>query len=175
LAASSWLTGTVTEVLVESSIVLLHSGCSRCVPVTHCAIDHVKACLPLVQPQLEAGTAASGEVLCPPLNVEDAVGRGATDRSEYTKPAVYQIQVVPIREDRVVVSSPRQALVGEGGISRRELRVAVGRQINTGKGLVVQRVREWQRDGRHRIVPMIADVRRPRHNGAPDLTDRVMV
>ena len=99
LSASSRLTGAVAEVLVKGGVVLLHSGCGRCVAVSHCAVDHVKACLPLVQPQLEAGTAASREVLCTPLNVEDAVGSSATYRCEYAEPTVDQIQVVPIRED----------------------------------------------------------------------------
>ena len=45
-------------------------------------------------------------------------------------PAVDQIQVVPVRVDRVVVGGPRQALVGEGRIGGRELGIAVGRQID---------------------------------------------
>jgi hypothetical protein len=73
------------------------------------------------------------------------------------------------------VGGPWQALFGERRISRRELRVTVGRQIDRGEGLVVQRVREWQRDGGHRIIPVIADVGRAWHDGAADLTYRVMV
>jgi hypothetical protein len=73
------------------------------------------------------------------------------------------------------VGGPRQALVSEGRIGGCELRIAVGRQINAGEGLIVQTVREGQRDGGHRIIPVIADVRRARHDGAPYLTDRVMV
>ena len=99
-------------------------------PLSHCAVDHVKASLPLIQPQLEAGIAASREVLCTPLDVEDAVGSSATYRGEYAEPTVHQIQVVPVREDRVVVGGPWQALVGEGRIGGRELRIAVGRQID---------------------------------------------
>ena len=53
-------------------------------------------------------------------------------------PAIDQIQVVPIREDGVVVGGPWQALVGEGRIGGCELRIAVGRQIDRGEGLVVQ-------------------------------------
>ena len=41
---------------------------------------------------------------------------------------------------------PRQALVGKGRVRCRELRVAVGRQIDAGEGLVVQGVGERQRD-----------------------------
>ena len=130
MPASSRLTRAVAEVLVKGGVVLLHSGCGRCVAVSHCAVDHVKACLPLIQPQLEAGTAASREVLCPPLNVEDAVGSSATYRCEYAEPTIDQIQVVPIREDGVVVGGPWQALVGEGRIGGCELRIAVGRQID---------------------------------------------
>jgi hypothetical protein len=64
------------------------------------------------------------------------------------------------------VGDPWQALVGEGGIGGRELRIAVGRQIDVGEGLVVQRVREWQRHGGYRIIPVIADVGRAWHDAA---------
>ena len=91
LPASSRAPGTVTEILGEARIVLLHS-CSRAgVAVVHSAIDHIEAILSLVQPQLEAGTAASREVLCTPLNVEDAVGSSATYRCEDTEPTINQI------------------------------------------------------------------------------------
>ena len=151
LPASSRHTSTVAEILVKGGVVLLHSGCGRRVGVSHGPVDHVKACLPLIQPQLEAGVAAPREVLRPPLNVEDAVRSGATDRGEDTEPAVDQIQVVPVREDRVVVGGPWQALVGEGRIGGCELGIAVGRQIDRGEGLIVQRVREGQGSGRTNV------------------------
>ena len=78
MPASSGLAGTVAEVLDEVRVVLLHSSCGAGVAISQCAVDHVKACLALVQPQLEVGTAASREVLCTPLDVEDAVRRRAT-------------------------------------------------------------------------------------------------
>jgi hypothetical protein len=60
-------------------------------------------------------------------NVEDAVGSISTYRREYAKPALAQIQVVPIRIDRVVVGEPRQTSVAEVAIvCGRELGVAVG-------------------------------------------------
>jgi hypothetical protein len=168
------LSGTVAEILNKDVVILLHSGCGRCVAVTHCAVDHVKACLSLVQPQLNVGTATSREVLRPPLNVEDAVWCSTTYRREYAEPGVDQIQIVPIRENRVVVGEPRQADVGEGRVSGHELRVAVGRQVDVRECLVVQRVREWQCDGGHRIIPVIADVGRARHDTPANLTDRVL-
>ena len=61
LTTGSRATGAVAEVLSSERVVSLHSGCGRCVAVTHCAVDHVKAWLSLVQPQLEAGTAAPGK------------------------------------------------------------------------------------------------------------------
>ena len=173
MTTSSSASGAVTEILNKECVVSLHSGCRRCVAVTHRAVDHVKACLPLIQPQLEVGTTTPREVLRAPLNVEDAVGRSATDRGEDAEPAIDQIQVVPIRVDRVVVSEPRQALVGEVRISSCELRVAVGRQIDAGKALVVQSVREWQSHRGHRIIPVIADVCRARNDAAADLTEHV--
>ena len=175
MPTSSSATRAVAEVLNESGVVSLHPCSSRSVTITHCAVDHVEATLPLVQSQLKVGTAAAREVLRPPFNVEDAVGCSATYRCEDTKPAIDQIQVVPIRVDRVVVGGPRQADVREGGIGSRKLRIPVGRQINVCECLVVQRVRERQRDGGYRIIPVIADVGRARHNGAANLSYRVMV
>jgi len=175
LPASSRTARAVAEVLVKGGVVLLHSCGGARVATGHCAVDHVKACLPLIQPQLDVGSAAPREVLRPPLNVEDAVRRTATYRGEYAKPTVDQIQVVPIRVDAVVVGGPRQADVSEGRIGGRELRIAVGRQIDVREGLVVQRVREGQRNGGHRIIPVIADVGRAWHDAAADLADHVMV
>jgi len=131
--------------------------------------------LPLVQPQLKVRTATSREVLGAPFNVEDAVGRSATYRSEDTKSAVDQIQIVPVWEDRVVVSGPRQTLVGEGRIGSCELRIAVRRQINAREGLIVQTVREGQRDGGHRVISVIADIGRAGHDTAADLRYVVVV
>ena len=64
------------------------------------------------------------------------------------------------------MGGPWQALVGKGRIRRCELRVAVGRQINAGKALVVQGEREGQRNGGHRIIPVIADVSCAWHDAA---------
>jgi hypothetical protein len=170
LSASRRTTGAVAEVLSKERVVSLHSGCGRCVAITHCAVDYVKAWLPpLVQPQLEAGTAAPREILCPPLNVEDTVGCSATYRGEYTEPTVDQIQVVPVWEDGVVVGEPWQALVGKGRIGGCELGIAVGRQIDRGETLVVQGEREGQRDRGYRIIPVIADVSRAWHDAAANL------
>ena len=169
MRASSRHARTVAEVLVKGSVVFLYSGGGRCIAAAHCAVDHVKACLSLVQPQLEAGTAAPREVLRPPLDVEDAVGSSATYRCEYAEPAIDQIKVVPIWVDGEVVGEPRQALVGEGRIRRRKLGIAVGRQIDRGEALVVQGVREWQGNGGNRIIPVIADVSRAWHDAAANL------
>ena len=166
MSARSSASGTIAEILSKEGVVSLHSGRGRCVPVGQRAIDDVEATLPLVQPQLEIRTAAPREILRTPLNVEDAVGRSATYRRKDPKPTVHQIQVVPIRVDRVVVGEPRQALVAKGRIGGRELRVAVGRQINASEALIVQRVREWQRDGGDCIIPVIADVRGAWHDAA---------
>src|SRR5207302_2235040 len=139
------------------------------------AVDDVEACLPLVQPQLEVGSAAPREVLRPPLDVEDAVGSSATYRCEYAGRTIDQIQVVPVGVDRVVVAGPRQADVSEIGSHGGELGIAVGRQIDRGEGLVVQRVREWQRDRGYCIIPVIADVGRAWHDAAAYLSDRISV
>jgi hypothetical protein len=71
------------------------------------------------------------------------------------------------------VGGPWQALVGKGRVRGRELRVTVGRQINTGKALVVQRVRKWQGHSGYRIIPVIADVGGAWHDAAAYLTYHV--
>jgi hypothetical protein len=174
LAPGSQTARTVAEVLGKVGVVLLHSRCGAGVAISHCAVNYVETTLPLVQPQLEVGAAAPRKILCPPLNVEDAVGRCATYRGEYAKPGVDQVQVVPVREDGVVVAGPRQASVSEGCIGGRELGITVGRQINAREGLVVQRVREWKRDCGYLIIPVIADVCRSWHDAAPYLLDHVL-
>jgi hypothetical protein len=63
------------------------------------------------------------------------------------------------------VGEPWQTLVGEGCIRGRELRIAVRRQVHRGKHLIVQRVREGQRDRGYLIIPVVSDIRRARHNG----------
>ena len=65
-------------------------------------------------------------------------------------------------------------MVGECRVRSHKLRIAVGRQIDAGEGLVVQSVREGQRDGGDGIIPVIADVRRARHDAAPYLSYRVV-
>jgi hypothetical protein len=75
--------------------------------------------------------------LCPPLDVEDAVGCGATYRCEDAEASVDQIQIVPVREDRVVMGSPRQASISKGRIGGHKLGIAVGREIDAGEALVV--------------------------------------
>ena len=67
------------------------------------------------------------------------------------------------------MGEPRQALVGKGRIRCCKLSIAVGRQIDRGEGLVVQRVREGQRDGGYRIISVIAYIHSARHNGTGEL------
>ena len=172
LSASRRTTGAVAEVLSKERVVSLHSGCGRCVAISHCAVDHIEASLPLVQPQLEAGTAAPREVLCPPLDVEDAVGSSTTYRCEDAEPTVDQIQVVPVRENGVVVGEPRQADVSKGRIGSHKLGIPVGGQIGAGEGLAVQGEREGERDRGDCIIPVIANVHGARHNAAAYLNYR---
>jgi hypothetical protein len=62
-------------------------------------------------------------------------------------------------------------LVGEGGVRSHELGIAVGRQIDRGEGLAVQRKWEWKRDGGYLIIPVIANVGGARHNRTSALGD----
>ena len=61
LSASSRITRAVAEVLVKGGVVLLHSRCGRGVGISHCAVDHIEAALPLIQPQFEVGSAVPGK------------------------------------------------------------------------------------------------------------------
>jgi len=72
------------------------------------------------------------------------------------------------------VGEPWQALVGKSRVSGRELRVAIGREIDRGEALVVQRIREGQRDGGYRVVSMITDVGRAWHDAATYLIEHVL-
>jgi hypothetical protein len=73
------------------------------------------------------------------------------------------------------MGQPGQALVGEGSIQSGELGIAVRRQVHRVKRLIIQGVREGQCHGGYLIVPVIADVRRARHDTAAYLTYGVMV
>ena len=64
------------------------------------------------------------------------------------------------------MGEPRQALVSKGRIGGHKLGIAIGRQIDRSEALVVQGVREWQRHGGYRIIPVIADVGRAWHDAA---------
>jgi hypothetical protein len=113
LATARRTTGAVAEIFSKDAVVSLHSGCGTGVATTDRAVDHIEAFLPLIESQLEVGGATPWEVLRAPLDIEDAVRRRATSRSEDSKPAVYQVQVVPVRVDRVIVAVPRQATVSK--------------------------------------------------------------
>ena len=114
LRASSRLTGSVAEVLIKCTAVLLHTGCGAAVARIHLTVDDVEACLPLIQPQLEVGSARPWEVLITPLNIEDPIRCCALHRGEDPKPTEYRIQVIPVGEDGVRrITGGRQALVDE--------------------------------------------------------------
>jgi hypothetical protein len=127
LRTSSSTARAITEVLRKVRRgVLLHARCGGGVAAIHNTVDHVEATLAFIQSQLKVGIAASREVLRTPFNVEDAVRSSATYRCEYAEASIDQIQIVPVREDRVVVGRPRQASVSKGRICGRKLGIAVG-------------------------------------------------
>src|SRR4029453_8558626 len=73
----------VAEILVKGGVVSLHSrGCAG-VALSHGAVDHIEACLPLVQPQLVVGRRSRcGKIDSAPFDVEDTIGRRAGHRGE---------------------------------------------------------------------------------------------
>ena len=91
----------------EAVVVSLHSRRCTEVAVRDCAVDHIEASLPLVQPQLKVGSAGPWEILGAPFDVENPIGRTARNRGEDPIATVYGVQILPIREDRVVMTGPR--------------------------------------------------------------------
>ena len=150
------------------------------------AVDHVEARLSFIQPQLVIGRLVDiGEVHRAPFDVEDTIRRSAGYRGEDTAcptretgaAGVYiRALVVPIGEDRVVVVGPWQrARVNPEVICGYELHVTIGRHIDSRIGLIVQRVRERQRNCCYLIVPMVANVRGACHDAAAYLRYVVVV
>lgn len=177
MSASRSASRAVTEVLSKESVVSLHSRRCASVAASHRAIDHIEVSLPLIQPQFVVSRRGrSSEVNGAPFNIEDPVGRSARHRGEDTAYSAREARapgvsigalVVPVGKDGVVVSGPRQrADVGKSRIGSRKLGIAVGRHVDAGKGLVVQGVRERQRDVSYLIVPMIATIGRPSDDAA---------
>jgi hypothetical protein len=148
LSASRRTTGAVAEVLSKKRVISLHSTCGAGVAKSDRAPDHIKAILPLIQPQLVIGPHGDiGEVNRAPFDIEDPVGRSARHRGEDAAGATRESRapalriralVVPVREDRVVVTDPRQRTdIGKGRIGSRKLRIAVGRHVDAVKGVIV--------------------------------------
>src|SRR4029453_2880715 len=107
------------------------------------------------------------------------VRRSAADRREDTAGATRETcaaslriraLIVPVWKDSVVVGSPWQANIREGGIRRRQLSVAVGGQIDAGKCGVVEPVAKRQSNSRDQIVRAVANVGGARDNRAAYLT-----
>ena len=168
LRADGCTPNAVAEILSKDGVVLLHSRCGAGVALLHRTVDHIEAALPFVQPQLKVGRlGAVAQICCAPFNVEDTIWRTARYRGEDTAGTTREtraaslrigLQVVPIGHDGIIVRNPRKTKISPGCIGGRELRVAVGRQINAGKALVVQGEGEWQRHGGNCIICVIADI-----------------
>ena len=140
LSASRPTTRAVAEILSNERVVSLHSRCCAGVALIHRTVDHIKATLPLVQPQFVVGMLASVVVIDgAPFDVQDSMRRnagnrgvdatGATGVSRAARVCICAL-VIPVREDGEVVAEPRQANVSPGVIRCGKLRIAVGRQID---------------------------------------------
>ena len=84
--------------------------------------------------------------------------------------------IIPVRQDSVVVSGPRQRTdVNPVNVRGDELGVAVGRHIHPVKGLVIRHIIERQADKGCAVIGVITDIRRPWFDAATDLRYIVMV
>src|SRR2546421_10739277 len=99
------------------------------------------------------------EILVTEFDVEDAIGRSATNRGEDPEAGEYRVLGGAVRIDGVVVGCPRQANIGKGAIRSGELSITVGRQIHRVRRLVIQAVGEGQCHGGGAVVAMVAGVR----------------
>src|SRR2546421_12509644 len=99
------------------------------------------------------------EILVTEFDVEDAIGRRATNRGEDPEASEYRVLVVPVWIDGVVVGCPRQANVGKGAIRGGELSLTVGRQFHRVQRLVIQVVGEGVCHGGAVVLAMVANVR----------------
>ena len=126
-------------------------------------VHHIKTALPLIQPHFEVGRGGwAGEIDCAIFDIEDTVGRGAFYRSENTavpagegRAARVRIgaQIIPIREDEVgAAACVRQAAVCEDQEGFTNCSVPLESTFADSVGLVVYRIREWQRDGGRAVV-----------------------
>jgi hypothetical protein len=185
LSASRRTTGAVAEVLSKKRVISLHSTCGAGVAESDRAIDHIKPALPLIQPQFVVGPHGDiGKVDRAPFDIEDPVGRSARNRGENAAGSTRKSRapglrigalVVPVGEDGEVVGGPWQRTdIGESRVGSHELGIAVGRHIDAVKGLVVQGVRERQRNVCYLIVPVIAAIGRPWHDAAAYLSEHVL-
>jgi hypothetical protein len=130
------------------------------------------------------------EIDSAPFDIEDTIGRTAGHRGVNAAGAArvtcatgikwFRAQVVPVREDCVVVARgcrgcPWQANIRKRRIEGRELSIAVRRHIDRVKRLVVQRVRERQCYRGYQIILVIPNVRRARHDATAYLRYVVMI
>jgi hypothetical protein len=68
--------------------------------------------LVFIKAEFEVGRTGSVEISCAPLNVEDSVGRAASDRSEYATVGIISSQVGLIRKNDSVQTIVRQRTRG---------------------------------------------------------------
>src|SRR5439155_26195015 len=85
LSTGSRASRAVAEILSKGGVVFLHSSCGATIAVTHRPVDHIKACLSLIQSQLVVGRQRRiGKIHCAPFNVEYPIRRGTRHRGVNT-------------------------------------------------------------------------------------------
>lgn len=143
---------------------------------TYGAVDHIESRLPFKEPDLKVkrniGSLAAVKVGSAPLNIEDSVRRGSTDRSEDAQVCPCDATtgtsalIRPIGEDCIRSPALRDAACGEGIVDRTEGQMAIGAYRSGCKILTIEVVGEWEGNNGGGIIGVIARIGRSR-NDAP--------
>src|SRR5262249_52584349 len=108
-----------------------------------------------------------------PLDAEGAIGRAAGRGREDAVATAAGVEIIPVREDRLVEGANGQGTIREGGGGRAERRGAVGGGVGDRVAHAVEGEGEGQHDCGDAVVAVVADVRCPRA-GAPVASDAVV-
>ncbi len=141
----------------------------------HLSIHYLKMIVGFEKADLKIGPVRSvSEENSAILDIQDAVGRSALHRRENAARSAgirraagevgHGLQIVPVRQDRVVLRSSRQAAIGKSVAIGGEAQRAIGPNDGRGEALIIEMGGERQGDRRCAIVGVIASIARARND-----------